>query len=169
MQNIFITIEGHLAEVIIGLGVLCLLFLVLIIMLFVSNRALKKRVDRFMGSKSEKHNIEAMLLEHMETVSHVDDKYNSVMASIDDINTRLSFCIQKVSLVRYNPFENVGSDLSFALALLDEHNNGVVINTIFGRDATYTYAKPILATESNRTLSQEEKEAVRLAANKKAE
>ena len=74
--------------------------------------------------------------------------------------------VQKVGVVRFSPFEEIGSDLSFAIALLDHHHNGVVLSSIFGRDESRCYAKPIKNGESNYVLTEEEKQALSEAMKK---
>ena len=72
-------------------------------------------------------------------------------------------CVQKVVVVRYNAFDNVGSDLSFTIALLDSSDNGVVINGVYARDSSSTYAKPIVSGKSKYVLSAEEMQALDIA------
>ena len=71
--------------------------------------------------------------------------------------------VQRVGLVRYNPFEDTGSNQSFALALLDGAEDGVVISSLHSRVNTRIYAKPISAGRSEAPLSDEEAEALRMA------
>ena len=66
-------------------------------------------------------------------------------------------------MVRYNAYKDTGSDLSFTLALLDRNNNGVVLNGIYARDMSNIYAKPIENGMSKYVLSNEEKEAIKIA------
>jgi hypothetical protein len=66
-------------------------------------------------------------------------------------------------IVRFNAFEDTGSDLSFAVALLDADYNGVVLSSIFGRNESRTYAKPVVAGQSSYFLTNEEKEALDMA------
>ena len=68
-----------------------------------------------------------------------------------------------MGLIRYNAFKDVGSDLSFALALLDRNNDGIVLNGLFGSDSSNIFAKPIKEGKSKYQLSQEEIEAIELA------
>ena len=68
--------------------------------------------------------------------------------------------IQKMSLVRFNPFKEIGGDHSFSLALLDGKENGVIITTLHTRDRTRVYAKEILKGKSAFELSSEEKKAL---------
>ena len=69
--------------------------------------------------------------------------------------------IQKVGIIRYNAYKDTGSDLSFTLALLDENNNGVVLNGIYSREMSNIYAKPIENGKSTYTLSDEEQKGDR--------
>ncbi|MBQ5709711.1 MAG: DUF4446 family protein, partial [Anaerotignum sp.] len=73
--------------------------------------------------------------------------------------------IQKIGLIRYNPFDEMGGNLCFALALLDGHDNGVVLNGIHSRTGSFTYAKPIEMGVSTYMLSEEEIKAVEMAKN----
>ena len=78
----------------------------------------------------------------------------------------LSCCVQKVAIVRYNAFKDVGSDLSFSIALLDNDDNGVVISGLYGRETSTTYAKPIDLGRSPYILTDEEVQAISLARKK---
>ena len=75
-------------------------------------------------------------------------------------------CIQKIGIVRYSAFKDTGSDLSFALALLDENNDGVVLNGIYSREMSNIYAKPIQNGKSTYTVSEEETQAISKAIGK---
>lgn len=69
--------------------------------------------------------------------------------------------IQKVGLYRYNPFDDLGSDQSFSLSILDSTNSGVILTSLHHRNFTRIYAKPIKNGEGNSiTLSNEEKSAI---------
>ena len=81
----------------------------------------------------------------------------------EDLNKELSKTIRKVGIVRYNAFKDTGSDLSFALALLNDNNDGVVLNGIYSREMSNIYAKPIKAGKSTYTISEKEQEAINKA------
>ena len=83
------------------------------------------------------------------------------------MGNQLSGCVQKIGIVRYNAFKDTGSDLSFALALLDEDNTGVVMNGIYSREMSNIYAKPVEKGKSPYTISEEEKLAIDKAINSK--
>ena len=65
-------------------------------------------------------------------------------------------CVQKVAIMRYKAFEDVGSDLSFSVAILDDNNDGIILTGIYGRNESTTYAKPIDKGISRYDLSEEE-------------
>lgn len=75
----------------------------------------------------------------------------------------LSRTTNKIGIVKYDAFPDVGGKLSFALAMLDESNTGFVLNAIHSREGCYTYVKEIVKGESYIVLGQEEKEALRQA------
>ena len=99
--------------------------------------------------------IQEDLENYMYRVERVEKQNAEIRGIIEDINTNMSSCIQKIGMVRYNAFKDTGSDLSFALALLDENNNGVVLNGIYSREMSNIYAKPVEKGTSKYTISEE--------------
>jgi hypothetical protein len=79
------------------------------------------------------------------------------------LGERLTGAVQRVALIRYDAFEDVGGRLSFSCALLDERGDGVVMTSINGRQDTRVYAKPVYHGTSDHNLSEEEVEAIREA------
>lgn len=75
---------------------------------------------------------------------------------------------QKIGFVKYNAFENIGNDLSFALTLLDGHNNGICISSVYGRSESRIFSKPIINGKSMASLSQEELESLNEALGEKS-
>jgi hypothetical protein len=145
------------------LAVVIVILAILLCMLALSHRRLKDRMDKLMGSQTEGHDLENMLLEYLDEVRSIQEGSERTLAAIDDIYAKLARCVQRVGIIRYNPFNDTGGDLSFALALLDERGDGVVINVIRGRDITYTYGKPVKRDTDDQTLSDEELEAIQMA------
>ena len=84
---------------------------------------------------------------------------------INKIKEILARTTNKIGIVKYDAFPDVGGKLSFALAMLDDGNSGFVLNAIHSRDGCYTYVKEIVKGESYIALGSEEKEALRLAVN----
>jgi hypothetical protein len=84
------------------------------------------------------------------------------------LGDRLSRSVQRVGLIRYDAFEDMGGRLSFSCAMLDEHGTGVVVTSINGRQDTRVYAKPVVNGSSDHNLSEEEEDAIREALAGKA-
>ena len=123
-----------------------------------------KEYNKFMKKLGKGVNLETMIREYIEDVESVRQEEEKIKARCTEIEKNVEKCIQKVGVVRYNAFSNTGSDLCFALALLDFEDNGVIINGIYSRDnTTTTYAKPVENGISKYTLTKEEQEAIDIA------
>ena len=109
--------------------------------------------------------IDESLKSYIERVQKVEDLNKEIIQYCERLDKTVDTCIRKVGIVRYNAFKDVGSNLSFTLALLDNNNNGVVLNGIYSREMSNIYAKPIEKGQSKYILSEEEKEAVNKAIN----
>lgn len=79
------------------------------------------------------------------------------------LEARTLSSLQHIGLVRFNPFDDTGSDQSFAIALLDERRDGIVLSSLHGRTNTRIFAKPVEGGTSRHALSAEESEAIRIA------
>jgi len=116
-----------------------------------------------MKKLSRTTNIEEVLKEYLEKVNVVRENQKEILGNIKGIEQELAICTKKVGLVRYNAFKDTGSDLSFALALLDGNNNGVILNGIYSREMSNIYAKSIKEGKATSKLSEEEEQALRKA------
>lgn len=126
---------------------------------------LNKRYRAFMKKLGSDSNIEEDLETFMHQVEKVEKQNGEIVEYVKTLDNDLERCIQKVGIVRYNAFRDTGSNLSFSLALLDEHNNGVVLNGVYSREASNIYAKPVEKGKSSYVLSDEEAEAIQKAMN----
>lgn len=157
MISEFVKTEGFGIFVLVSV---IILFLVTIIEI-IKVKKIEKRYKSFMSKLSRGSNFEAMLREYIESVENVREESKLVKKQNEDLENKLMKCIQKIGMVRYNAFSDTGSDLCFALALLDFEDNGVVINGVYSRDnTTTTYAKPVENGTSKYTLAAEEQEAI---------
>lgn len=144
-------------------GAVILLFF-LCILLFLRLHEQKKRYDFFMGTgRRPAHNLEMKLEKFYESSKNIEEKYSKLLDMVTDMDQTAKSKIQKVGLIRYNPFDEMGGNLCFALALLDGNDNGVVLNGIHSRTGSFTYAKPIEMGVSTYMLSDEEIQAVEMA------
>lgn len=113
---------------------------------------------------SKKGNLEQILEKVLKTEEANTHSLVEIKEEIKNIKGELPSFIQKVGLVRFNPYKEVGGDQSFALSVLDNSGNGVVISALHSRGSTRMYAKPVReGKETKYTLSEEEKEAVKIA------
>lgn len=150
---------------ILGIMVLVLVFLLFFcILLLVKIKNQKKRYDFFMGTNRRPSlNLETTIQKYYQDVKEIEKKYEQLVDMVNDLDETMKCNIQKVGFVRYNPFDEMGGNLCFAVALLDGNDNGVVINGIHSRTGSFTYAKSIEMGVSIYTLSEEEKKAIEIA------
>ena len=149
------------------LFIIVIILLILYITSVINLKKLRTSYSRFMNKLGNGNNIEELLKEYIKRVETVEAKNGEIISYCKVIDENIKRCTQKIGIVRYNAFKDVGSDLSFTLAILDDYNNGVVLNGIYARDNSNIYAKPIENGQSKYILSEEEKEAVNKAINTK--
>lgn len=158
-------IMGNLQYILLAMTILILLALVVFISINMKLSKMNKRYRKMMQGM-DGQNIEGLLMTHIDDVRHAMKKVDALSQEYQRLSGIADTCVQNVGIVRFNAFEDTGSDLSFAIALLDANNNGVVISSIFGRSESRTYAKPITDGQSPYFLSEEEKQALSKAREK---
>ena len=109
--------------------------------------------------------FEKMMLDHIEEVRRVSAANEKLNEKAKEMDALLNLAITKVGVIRFRAFEDMGSDLSYAVALLDSNDDGVILSSIFGREDSRSYVKPIEHGKSSYTLTKEEEEAMRKALN----
>ena len=157
--------EVGIENSIVILLIINVILLIAMVIAIVKILKLNKKYNVFIKKLGNGKNIEEDLETYMYRVEKVEKQNLEIVTDISDLNKVLRNCIQKVGIVRYSAFKDTGSDLSFALALLDESNNGVVLNGIYSREMSNIYAKPVKNGQSTYTLSDEEQEALQKAIN----
>ncbi|MCR5608855.1 MAG: DUF4446 family protein [Lachnospiraceae bacterium] len=143
---------------------LFLAFLIIIIVLIINQVKLNKRYKMFMSDADGK-SLDELLSKKIERIDSFNDDMKDITRKIYNIQNKQLTSIQKVGLVKYNAFSEMGGNVSFALALLSEEDDGFVMNSVYSREGCYTYIKEIVKGDSNITLSDEEKTAVQKAMN----
>jgi len=137
---------------------------IILIILYVSSnlklRKLNKEYRNFMKKVGKGDDLEENLKVYINKVEKVEKENKEIEDYCDSLNKEIAKTIKKVGIVRYNAFKDTGSDLSFALALLNENNDGVVLNGIYSREMSNIYAKPIKDGKSKYTISEQEQEAI---------
>ncbi len=150
---------------ILALSVIVILLIIGLIVITIKFNKISKKYTLFMKKLGNGKDIEEDLENYMYRVERVEKQNAEILNYIKNVDNDLSKCIQKIGIVRYNAFQDTGSDLSFALALLDEKNNGVVLNGIYSREMSNIYAKPVENGKSKYTISEEEGLAIEKAIN----
>lgn len=165
MQNIIGLINNFQGYIIVTLLVLVLILVIMLIIAFKSLNSLEARYRKFMRGVDNK-NLEELVIGYLDNIDKVREESQEMKELYNNLSSKLKSCVQKVSVIRYRAFEDVGSDLSFSIALLDENNDGVLITGIYGRNESTTYAKPVDRGMSRYDLSQEEQQALQECINK---
>jgi hypothetical protein len=122
-----------------------------------------ERYRRLAGNAAEAGLAET-LDRHLDRVEEVDQRLGVLDAQYRSLEARSRGSLQHLGIVRFNPFHDTGSDQSFAIALLNDRHSGVVISSLHARTGTRVFAKPVEAGKASHALSDEEAEALRIAA-----
>ncbi len=146
-------------------GLLALLTL-LVLYLLVSLSGLKSRYRQMMTGDQTGKDFEKMMLEHIAETRAVAEENARLKQDIVRIDLLLQRAVTRIGVVRFNAFKDTGSDLSYAVALLDSNNDGVVFSSIFGREDSRSYVKPIEDGKSTYTLTLEEQQALKSASQR---
>ncbi len=147
------------AILLIALFILIIISFVIIFYLMANIRKRNRELSRLLSGTSA-GDLEDIILERFADMDAVKNNSKRLTKEHKEIQETLSSCINKIGLVKYNAFDGMGGNLSFALALLDSKNNGVVLNCMHSREGCFAYAKEIIGGESYVVLSDEEKEAI---------
>ena len=162
MPDLNRTLVDNLALVV---GVLAVLIIGLAAFAFVQSRRLRRATDayRILVSDGQGGSLQEMLDAHLGKVVEVGTELERLSQLHEHLELRSRGSLQHIGLVRFNPFEDTGSDQSFAIALLDERRDGIVLSSLHGRGQTRLFAKPVEGGDSTHALSDEEAQAIRIA------
>lgn len=147
------------AFILIFLLILIIVLFVLYVNVTLKYNRLKSSYNTFMKGKDGK-TLEESMKERVEEIESILKVTKQNRMEIKEINKKLDSNYQKVGIVKYDAFNEMGGKLSFALAMLDGNNSGWVINAMHSREGCYTYVKEILKGESYVELAEEEAEAL---------
>jgi len=120
------------------------------------------RLKKFFRGKGAK-DLENVLISLGDELKKINVSKEEIEKYLGTVERRLKKSIQGAGIIRFNPFEDAGSNQSFSIAFLDELRNGVVISSLYSREKVNVYAKPIKEGKSEYPLSEEEKGAIKNA------
>ena len=148
-----------LLYLVIVLLIMQVVFIGIVINLQMKHKRMQAKYQIFMRGKDGK-SLEKGFLEQFKTVEKLERAVKQNTRDIDTIYKRMKTHYQKVGIVKYDAFHEMGGELSFALTMLDENNNGWIFNAMHSREGCYTYIKEIVRGESYIELSEEEAESL---------
>lgn len=166
MESVINGINDFVPYILMGMTIIIVLLFIVVVVLFKSIGKLEDRYRRLMRGANGK-NIENLLNSKLDQIQDAKQNCEDAIEDIKKLENEIKGCVQKVSIMRYKAFEDVGSDLSFSIALLDGNNDGVVLTGIYARQDSTTYAKPIDKGISRYDLSEEEIQVLNDAMNEK--
>lgn len=149
--------------VLLGAIVVILVLLVLCIVLIGKNSSLNKKYDSFMSGKEGK-SLEESFQRKFENMDYINEKIKEIDTRLNGIEDNLLKTYQKVGIVKYDAFKEVGGTLSFVLTLLTKENDGFIMNNMHSnKEGCYIYIKEVKAGEVFVTLSEEENQSLQMA------
>lgn len=148
--------------VLIGMTVLLLILIILVIVQIVNISKLKKKYMKFMQGKDAK-SLEKDIIGLYEDNRFIKANEEKHKKDIRTLYKKFESSFQKMGIVKYDAFRQMGGQLSFSLALLDENDNGFIINSVHSTEGCYSYTKEIRNGQSSISLGEEEKQALDMA------
>ena len=150
--------------ILIGFAVIILILFIMLIVALAKQSKLKKRYEAFMCGNDAK-SMEEEIVSLFQDIDFLKNETAKNGKEIKHIYKRLQTVFQKIGVVKYDAFKQMGGKLSFCLALLDENNNGFVMNSVHSTDGFYSYIKDIKEGECEISLGEEEQKALAMAMN----
>ena len=166
MNSAFLTMIGlggiDIGYILVGIVTVLLIVLILLIVLLVKYSNIKKRYDKFMKGKNASSLEDDMhgVFEDMKLLKTNTDRNKK---DIRILYKNMEKTFQKLGIVKYDAFNQMGGQLSFSLALLDENNDGFIINSVHSSEGCYSYTKEIKNGTSPISLGAEEEQALNIA------
>lgn len=151
---------------IVGLAALVVVLIIVMIVNGAKTAKLKKSYKAFMEGKNGQ-SLENILLKRLTQVEEVVASEEENNKKIQIVMDHLDHTYQKIGLVKYNAFNEMGGKLSFSLALLNRKNDGFILNAMHSREGCFTYIKEVINGNSIIMLADEEKEALEMALKSK--
>ncbi len=145
-----------------GMFVLSIMVLILLSITVSLYRRMKRYEAAHLSLKTylTGKSIDSLLEEYLGSVEITKQQISECLLRLGKTENKLRRAVDRAEMVRFSAFENMGSELSFALALLNQEGNGVVLSSINNRDESRVYAKPVVAGKSSYNLSVEEQDVI---------
>ncbi|MBQ6888877.1 MAG: DUF4446 family protein [Lachnospiraceae bacterium] len=148
--------------ILLGVTVLCIILLIVTIVQITKTSKLKKKYDKFMQGKDAK-SLETDIMRLYEDNEYLKSTTDKNRHDIKKLYKNMESAFQKVGIVKYDAFQQMGGKLSFSLALLDQNNDGFILNSVHSSEGCYSYTKEIKNGECSISLGSEEEVALNKA------
>jgi hypothetical protein len=155
-------VAPYLGAITVVLAVACVALLIAVVVLARRTSRLDRRL-RGLTRGEEGQSLEAILDAHLGKVHDVERRVDGLTSRSADLEAVQRKAVQRVGLIRFNPFEDTGGNQSFALALLDANGDGLIVSSLHARTLTRVYGKAVAGGKSEAALSDEEAAALRQA------
>ncbi len=163
-KSILDTLGIDVAFIFIGMFVVIIILLILILVNKSKLKKLEEKYETFMRG-SDAQSLEATILEKFDDIDELKEQNEIKTQLIKKIQENFQVVYQKIGIVKYDAFQEMGGNISFVLVLLNKENTGFMLNAMHSRDGCYTYMKEIIKGESFIELAEEEKQALEQAIN----
>ena len=158
IQEIFSSAYTYIITVV----VMFLIFLILHIKQSMKLNKLMKKYDKFMKGKNAE-NLDGAIRESFKQIEKINVEHQKTMIKVEESVHRINSVFQKLGIVKYNAFKEMGGNLSFALCMLDKVNNGYIINVMHSNNGCFAYIKEVVDGKSYIELGDEENQALQQA------
>ncbi len=166
MNSEFLSMIGlggiDIGYILVGFAAVLLVLFIMLIILLVKYTKIRKRYDKFMKGKnasSLEEDINGAFQDMKALKLNVEKNRKDIRA----LYKNMEKAFQKVGLIKYDAFNQMGGQLSFSLALLNENNDGFILNSVHSSEGCYSYTKEIKGGTSNISLGAEEQQALDMA------
>lgn len=159
-MELFNYIGIDVGYVVLGLAAFCFILFILLLITINKHSQLKKKYMTFMDGEDGK-NLEKAILDKFSAIDALKENVEDIYQQILTINGQLVTAYQKIGLVKYDAFKEIGGKLSFVLVLLTAEDDGFILNSMHStKEGCYTYAKEVVKGEAFVILSEEEQQAL---------
>lgn len=148
--------------ILIGMLTVILILMVLIIIQIVKTSKLKKKYEKFMQGKNAR-SLEEDIVGLYEDNHFIKSSAEKNRKDIKNLYKKMESTFQKIGIVKYDAFREMGGQLSFSLVLLDQSDNGFILNSVHSTEGCYSYTKVVKNGQCDISLGEEEKQALDMA------
>ena len=160
--GLFLVDMQYVIIAVLVMGIISIVSLILAIVAICKMGHTRKKYENFMEGKDAR-SLEPLLKERFKEIEDLKRINAKNVKNIKFLLDKIHYSYQKVGIVKYDAFHEMGGKLSFALTMLDNKNNGFIINSMHSREGCYMYIKEIVAGESYIELGEEETESLEKA------